>query len=279
MGDRLSILLVDDEKDFLSITVRMLENLEYDVECALSGSEALHMYKKKGFDLLITDLKMPVMDGFELIHKIRAINPQQKIIVSTAFQMQAVPWNKRFECSDTPGEGVNMSSINFIFKPYTKSSLVSAIDSTLRGEVFAPKCDIISKPLAENPSKESLKNPPLDCFYFIDLYSIGKKSVCLCVRLGERSGRIYILEGDVVHAETLSLNGKEALLEILSWNAPEVSLAQVPSGIKRSIESPIQALLPEGRRRTLSQKGLNAGKKGTLLPVLTSRKCMPRTVE
>ncbi len=252
MSERVRILLVDDEKEFLTATQRIISSLGYGVECASSGSQALDLYKKSSFGLLITDLKMPVMDGFELVHKIRAINPAQRIIISTAMYSQVVPWNKRFTCSDAPGEGVDMSTINYLFKPYSKASLVSAIEKTLKGETFGAECDASARPAGEEAAAKSTGNqdppPPLDCFYFIDLYRLGKRSVSLEVRRNGCSGRIFIKDGDIIHAESSSLTGEEALKEILSWENVQIKLDSCPCDLKRTIYAPYERLFDKKTR-------------------------------
>ncbi len=241
MSDRIRILLVDDETDFLTATARIISSLGYEVECAVSGDEALVMYKDSSCDLLITDLKMPVMDGFELIHKIRAINSTQRIIVSTAMHSQVVPWNKRFARSDTPGEGVEMSTINFLLKPFSKKTLATAIEKTLMGEMFWPGCEVFTnkagRKMPATPAGDEDYHEPLDCFYFIDLYHIWRNSVSLNVTKDDLAGTIYIKEGEVIHAETDALTGEEALEEILSWKEPLIKLSPYPPGVERTINA------------------------------------------
>lgn len=252
MSDRIRILLVDDETDFLTATARIISSLGYEVECAVSGDEALVMYKDSSCDLLITDLKMPVMDGFELIHKIRAINSAQRIIVSTAMHSQVVPWNKRFARSDTPGEGVEMSTINFLLKPFSKKTLAIAIEKTLMGELFWPGCEAFTgrtgRKVGATPAGGEDYHEPLDCFYFIDLYRIWRNSVSLKVSKEDRSGTIYIREGEVIHAETGDLVGEEALEEILSWKEPLIKLNPCPAEVEQTVHG-FSSPLPLARER------------------------------
>lgn len=262
MPDRIRILLVDDEMDFLTATARIISSLGYDVECAVSGDEALVRYKDSSCDLLITDLKMPVMDGFELIHKIRAINSTQRIIVSTAMHSQVVPWNKRFARSDTPGEGVEMSTINFLLKPFSKRTLAIAIEKTLMGEVFFAGCEVFTdkagRKTSAKPAGGEDSPVPLDCFYFFDLYRIWKNSVSLKVSKEDRSGTIYIREGEVIHAETGDLAGEEALEEILSWKEPLIKLNPCPADVERTIHGFSSALPLTRERKTQADNDASA---------------------
>ncbi len=84
----MSVLIVDDDKFALNEYEVLFENFFRSVDTAIDGQDA---YKKwnignKKYDLIITDLLMPVMDGFELISKIRLKSPSQHIVVLTAIK-------------------------------------------------------------------------------------------------------------------------------------------------------------------------------------------------
>lgn len=79
------ILIADDEQVIVKALSRYLLQEGYDVESAQDGAEAIEIFKQKHFDLLITDLKMPNMDGIELIKQITQLSPQTTSIVMTGF--------------------------------------------------------------------------------------------------------------------------------------------------------------------------------------------------
>jgi len=79
------ILVVDDEqsmRDFLSI---MLKKEGYDVVAAENGSGALKAIQTEIFDLVITDVKMPAVDGIEVLRTIKDVSPETVVIMITAF--------------------------------------------------------------------------------------------------------------------------------------------------------------------------------------------------
>ncbi len=85
-GRRLAILLVDDEDLVRSGTAEMLTELGHAVTEASDGAEALEKIGEgSGFDLLITDYKMPKMNGAELARRVRAIRPETPILLITGF--------------------------------------------------------------------------------------------------------------------------------------------------------------------------------------------------
>jgi PAS domain S-box-containing protein len=80
------ILLVDDEPDLLDTMGKILERMGYQVTAKCSGHEALETFKKNpgDFDLLITDLTMPGIDGSELVNKMRGIREDLRVIIHSA---------------------------------------------------------------------------------------------------------------------------------------------------------------------------------------------------
>jgi len=66
------ILIVDDEENVCLLFKRILDKEGYEVECAASGEDALAKLEHRPFDLVITDLKMPGMDGLELLARGKA---------------------------------------------------------------------------------------------------------------------------------------------------------------------------------------------------------------
>jgi CheY-like chemotaxis protein len=80
-----NILLVDDNRDGLLVRKSLLEELGYRVQLAQNGEEGLKLYETSDFDVVVTDFRMPRMDGVELIGKIRKRNPNARIILLSGF--------------------------------------------------------------------------------------------------------------------------------------------------------------------------------------------------
>ncbi len=91
MKDRVRILLVDDEVKVLFVLYEMLAGLGPGIEVltAQNGREALELIGQEKVDLLITDLKMPYMNGVELTREVQAFNPNLPIIWITAYDAWA----------------------------------------------------------------------------------------------------------------------------------------------------------------------------------------------
>jgi CheY-like chemotaxis protein len=82
---KIRVLFVDDEKDVREALRMMMEVLGYEVEEAVDGLDALQKLEKGSYDLLLTDLSMPVMRGDELAATVRETHPDLPIMMLTAF--------------------------------------------------------------------------------------------------------------------------------------------------------------------------------------------------
>jgi DNA-binding NtrC family response regulator len=80
-----NILIVDDEVNIQHSLARRYKLKGYYVETANNGKEALNLLEKKPFQVVISDIKMPVMDGVDLLKKIREEYPMTRVIMMTGY--------------------------------------------------------------------------------------------------------------------------------------------------------------------------------------------------
>ncbi|MGD8472261.1 MAG: response regulator, partial [Desulfobacteraceae bacterium] len=85
MGDKMNIMIVDDEKIVRESLFHWFAKLGHTVEKASSGFEALERLEKNPFDLLFVDIRMPEMDGIELLEKVKTGYPETLVIIITAY--------------------------------------------------------------------------------------------------------------------------------------------------------------------------------------------------
>ncbi len=79
------ILIVDDERDILETLPEVLEKWGHETYVALNGFEALKVFQRNSVDFIITDIKMPQMDGLELLQKIQEIDKHCMVIFLTGY--------------------------------------------------------------------------------------------------------------------------------------------------------------------------------------------------
>lgn len=82
MGNE-NILVVDDDDDILELIERHLSNKGYEVVTAYDGEQALPLLDKVKFDLVITDLKMPKIDGMEVLRRVKEKDPNIEVVILT----------------------------------------------------------------------------------------------------------------------------------------------------------------------------------------------------
>jgi signal transduction histidine kinase/DNA-binding response OmpR family regulator len=109
------ILVVDDKLDILELCRRVLQD-KYIVETTTDGNAALKMMSENTYDVLLTDLKMPEMDGVELLKRAKVLSPDTEVIVFTG---QAT--------IDTALETMKGGAYDYILKPFNIQDLLSTI--------------------------------------------------------------------------------------------------------------------------------------------------------
>jgi two-component system, cell cycle sensor histidine kinase and response regulator CckA len=87
------ILLVEDERMVREVLGKMLSQHEHEVVEANNGAEALALFARNPFDLVVTDFELPFMKGNELASHIKRLAPQQPILMITGYERRAGPCN------------------------------------------------------------------------------------------------------------------------------------------------------------------------------------------
>jgi DNA-binding NtrC family response regulator len=85
MEYKASILVVDDEEQMRDLLNRILSREGYNVQTASGGQQVLDILKEKQFDIVLADMKMPRMDGFQLLKIIKQEYPYISVVIMTAF--------------------------------------------------------------------------------------------------------------------------------------------------------------------------------------------------
>ena len=124
------LLLVDDEPDVTYTIKNILEDNEYNVDSFNDPILALNYYKVNFYALVILDIKMPKMDGFELYNKIREKDPKVKICFLTASEMYYEKFRKvRSEIGRIIGED------SFIQKPIKNEDLMKKLTDIMNSDI------------------------------------------------------------------------------------------------------------------------------------------------
>ena len=117
MSLKANILVVDDEKDMTRLLQRTLEpELSCKVTMAFSGEMALTILAQASFDLVICDIKMPGMDGFELLERTRKEYPDLTVVMLSAFGN-----------IESAVQAIKKGAYDFISKPFEQDEIIFKI--------------------------------------------------------------------------------------------------------------------------------------------------------
>jgi DNA-binding NtrC family response regulator len=116
------ILIVDDEPDMLKLLSMILrEKTSYEITTTNNPMEAVELAKQGGFDLVISDLKMPGLDGMEIIDAVKKIDEDIPVIIITAFASV-----------ESASEAIQKGGFDFITKPFRKEQILFTIDKAFK---------------------------------------------------------------------------------------------------------------------------------------------------
>ena len=118
MDNKKTILLIDDDSDLLENTSFMIKSSGFDVLTGKNGLDAVKKYKEFTPDLVIMDVKMPQMDGFEAFFKIKQYDPNAKIVLITAYSIDEEKHNK----------AQSMGLIDTVSKPYSFDTIEDIVN-------------------------------------------------------------------------------------------------------------------------------------------------------
>ena len=110
------ILVIDDEKATLSMFRLFLDAYGYTVYTAENGTEGLAIFKKEKPEIVLTDIKMPGIDGLAVLQQIKEIEPDTAVIVITGHGDTALA-----------EQAINLDAVDFINKPIKKEALDAAL--------------------------------------------------------------------------------------------------------------------------------------------------------
>jgi CheY-like chemotaxis protein len=208
-----TVLLVEDESATLHFYLAGLRGLqEFKLLAAENGAEALAVLQSNPVDVVVTDLKMPVLDGYGLLAILAEKYPSLPVIVLTAVA--------------EPGmlnRAVELGALRILAKPIKLSLLMEEIRAAA-----AVKPHGIVQGLALSS--------------LLQLLNWERKTATLTVHAPEGMGYLYVKDGDLVHAACDQEEGLPAAYRILRWEGARVEFVST-CRIQPTIELPVPELL------------------------------------
>jgi len=160
-GPKGRILVVDDEKSMREVLEIFLRNEGYTVSVAENGEQAAAALKEDIFDLIITDMKMPKMDGLDLLRTVKELNPDTIVVIVTAFGN-----------TESAVEAMKLGAYDYIQKPFKMDDIRLVVKNALDRRRLQQNVSILKKQI-EAPSIENIigRSPAMQ-----ELFTVISKS-------------------------------------------------------------------------------------------------------
>lgn len=186
-----TILIVDDEKNYPLILAAVLQEEGYETLTANSGQETLKIIRNSDVDLVLTDMKMPGMDGIELLEKIKSKDPDLPVIMMTAYGTV-----------EKAVEAMQKGAYNYILKPFDNERMI----------LYVKKANAMYRVIKEN---RRLRKDIESRYHFGNIIGRSKamRDIFEMIRKVAPSSATILIEGD-------SGTGKELVAKSIHYNSP-----------------------------------------------------------
>ncbi|HEX9112944.1 MAG TPA: sigma-54 dependent transcriptional regulator, partial [Nitrospirota bacterium] len=136
--EKANILVVDDEKDICMALNMLLTKEGYSVKEAYNGEQALERIKQENFDVVMTDIKMDKMDGFEVLKQAQTISPETAVIMMTAFASVG-----------SAVEAMRAGAADYITKPFLNDEIRLTVKRLLQSRDLRMENEILRQELSQ----------------------------------------------------------------------------------------------------------------------------------
>ncbi len=212
------ILIADDEPNWLRVLSLYLRGRHCDVTTALDGHEAIEKIHQEKPDLIIADITMPGMDGYELCRRLRRDATTRTIpfIFLTARDHETERMKAR-----------RIGADEYLTKPCSLDRVVQSVDTAMERIEHARK-------LSLEQTGRSGRIDDIDILDLIQALELEQRTGALVLSHGDRTGTIYIKDGVIVEADIRSPAREEPLFRLLGWKTgrfafiPDAAPEQTP---------------------------------------------------
>jgi DNA-binding NtrC family response regulator len=216
---RKKILVVDDDPLIRSLIMDTLKSdSELEVLTAENGKEAVKSLKEQPVDLVITDLKMPVMNGLKLLAFMKKHYPELHAIVLTGYGNAEL--EEKIKAYDT---------FQYFEKPLDIGVLIEMISKGINSRAISQIHGI-------------------SVSAFLQLMDNEQKTGTLKIRSQDKTGYLFISEGDLIAAETENLKAEEAAYLIINWENAVIEIENVCRKREKEIHTPLMKVIMESAR-------------------------------
>ena len=223
METRHKILVLDDDADWLNLCNEMFAHLpsKPEIRTVASGARALALMETEPFRLLVCDLKMPRMDGLQVLSIVRRRFPELRTIVLSGLEDEEFRSRAYALGVDLFWLKTDMQANSQMFLDCIESLLGRDLEGGFRGIQSKSLMDIIQ----------------MEC--------LSRSSTVLRITRGSLVAKLWIQNGELIDAETEGTCGEAAFRRILAWKSGTFENLPAEPGRERAITKPVNALLLE----------------------------------
>ena len=236
------VLIADDDPLALQSMLDALTGLSITVRAARDGEEALRLAKAERPHLILLDVMMPRLDGFQVASLLKQDPATAEIPVIFVSALGAPKDKVR---------GLNLGAEDYLAKPIHVEELQARVMTVLRR----------ARPPKREVSLASGQLEAMNLLSLVQMFEGERRTARLLLARGDEQGEITFVEGRVTRAAQGKRKGKAAVYQLLTWQ--EGSFQMVPpetsSQAGGEVDAPAQVLLMEGMRRLDEIPGLRAG--------------------
>ncbi|BAY63817.1 response regulator receiver sensor signal transduction histidine kinase [Calothrix brevissima NIES-22] len=231
------ILVVDDSPDNVFLIKTILEEEGYTVSTAENGASALSQLEASPCDLVLLDLMMPGMDGYEVTRRIRGNTAMQQYIPILLITAHDAP---------NVAKGLDLGADDFIRKPVTVDELLARVRSLLRLKHSIDERDEIARQREDFVSRltHDLRTPLVAADRVLMLFQQGA--------LGALSPQMHEVITIMARSNTNLLSMVNTLLEVYRFEAGRKTLAFQPVNLRQLLEEVVGELTPLAEAKSLS---------------------------
>jgi FixJ family two-component response regulator len=209
------ILAVDDQRYFRDLLEGMLTDAGFEVQTAAGAEEALLVLEHANFDILLTDLVMPQMDGNELVHRVKQRNPDQDVVVVTG----VVDVNAAVDA-------MKLGASEYLLKPFDRETLTSTLEGVLQSRRLRNEHAKLLNENIEYLDERSLFQRATALFGFLTIEPLAERIIDgLCVETGAQGGVLWVVTDS--EREALELVSARGLVRV-EGEQERVTVADLP---------------------------------------------------
>ena len=233
------ILIVEDEPGMIELLTVALEDEGYSISIANNGQQGLKKVDEESPDLIISDVMMPDMNGYDFCQQLRE-NPK------TA----AIPFiflTAKKDVSDRV-RGLNLGADDYISKPFHVVEVVARI-KTLMQRVKRARPTQAQATISEPEAAFAGDLEKMSIGEVVQTIALTRKNGRLLVVNTGRRGEVYFQEGMVTYADVDRKKGEEAVYRLLAWKNGQFKFDSGVAAKTRNLQKSAEGLLMEGMRR------------------------------